>query len=219
MIWDFHTHSSLSDGELSPIELIRRAISKGYVGIGITDHTGIGSLKRIIEELKKDCELAQKLFGIKAICGVELTHLPPKAIPEAAREAKELGAQIVIVHGETIVEPVARGTNIMALSSPHVDILAHPGFLTEEEALLCSKNSIFLEISSHKGHSLTNGYIVKMARKFNLKLLLGSDAHTEEELLTPSFARDVLKGAGLEDGEIEEVLFKNPPILLRKLGF
>ncbi|HLE81453.1 MAG TPA: PHP domain-containing protein, partial [Dehalococcoidia bacterium] len=33
-MYDFHTHTFLSDGVLSPIELIRRAHVKGYRVIG-----------------------------------------------------------------------------------------------------------------------------------------------------------------------------------------
>jgi len=35
---DLHTHSLLSDGELLPLELARRARVKGYTVLGITDH-------------------------------------------------------------------------------------------------------------------------------------------------------------------------------------
>ena len=117
-VYDFHTHSVLSDGELIAVELIRRAAVAGYAAIGITDHCGPGSLERLITELKADCVLAQEHWGIKAVPGVELTHLPLTAIPGLAKRAKELGAGIVIVHGETPVEPVLTGTNEVALGCP-----------------------------------------------------------------------------------------------------
>ena len=37
-MYDFHTHTFLSDGVLSPIELIRRALVRGYKAMAITDH-------------------------------------------------------------------------------------------------------------------------------------------------------------------------------------
>ncbi len=39
MLYDFHTHTTLSDGVLLPMELIRRAIVNGYSALGISDHT------------------------------------------------------------------------------------------------------------------------------------------------------------------------------------
>src|SRR4030043_43475 len=98
VLYDFHTHTFHSDGILSPIELISRACVKGYTAIAITDHVALGSLGRVIKETSEDCALARKYWGILAIPGVELTHLPPESISDIAREAKELGAWLVVVH-------------------------------------------------------------------------------------------------------------------------
>ncbi|MFA4835110.1 MAG: histidinol phosphate phosphatase domain-containing protein [Dehalococcoidia bacterium] len=218
MIYDFHTHTTLSDGVLSPMELIQRAVQNGYHAIAITDHVGIGQLERFIAEITKDCALAEKCWAIKAIPGVELTHLPPSAISDAARDAKEMGAKLVVVHGETIVENVPHGTNSAAVKSPYVDILAHPGLLTSDEATIARKNGIFLEISARKGHSLTNGHVAQIARATGAKLLLDSDAHDERDLLSTSMTTLILKGAGLTESEIEEALRTNPHALLNKLA-
>ena len=218
MIYDFHTHSSLSDGTLSPIELIHRAFRKGYRAIAITDHVGIGELERIIAEVTKNCLLAEKYWNIIAIPGVELTHIPASAINEVAKQAKEAGAQLVLVHGETIIEPVEQGTNLAAVQSPYVDILAHPGLISLEEASLAASNNIFLEISARKGHSFTNGHIVQVANLTGAKLLLGSDAHSEEDLLSESLARAIIQGAGVNPEVIENILHLNPVTLLHRLN-
>ena len=217
MVYDFHTHSTLSDGVLSPIELIRRAQTRGYKAIAITDHVGVGYLERIIKETAEDCALAKEHWDIIAIPGVELTHLPPAAICEAAKRAKEFGAWLVVVHGESIIEPVEKGTNSAALRCPYVDILAHPGLLTLEEAELAATNGIFLEISARKGHSLTNGHIAQLARLTGAKLLLNSDAHNPSDLLSPDLVRQIAHGAGLNEEESVEVLTINACALLKKL--
>ena len=134
---------------------------------------------------------------------------PAHAIAEADKKAKELGAWIVVVHGETIVEPVEKGTNLAALHSPHVDILAHPGLLSLEEAQLAATNGIFLEISARKGHCLTNGHITSLAQQVGAKLLLNSDAHNEHDLLTTSLAAAIAHGAGLDDIACRQVLTLN----------
>ncbi|MBI4302502.1 MAG: histidinol phosphate phosphatase domain-containing protein [Chloroflexi bacterium] len=216
-VLDFHTHTFLSDGVLSPMEMIRRALHQGYLAVGLTDHVGAATLPRVIEEMKRDCALAQGRWNITAFPGVEITHAPISAIGELALEAKARGAALVVVHGESIIEPVEPGTNRAALESPHVDILAHPGLLTEEEARLAAQKGIFLEISARSGHSLTNGHVVLMARRAGASLLLDSDAHDEGNLLTPSLAWSIAAGAGLEEKEIERVLWLNPRALLRKL--
>lgn len=219
MVYDFHTHTSLSDGVLSPIELIRRALVNKYRAIAITDHAAIGSMGRIISEVAEACALARSHWHILAIPGIELTHVPAPAIAETARIAKELGAWIVVVHGETITEPVEKGTNLAALQCPHVDILAHPGLISLEEAKLAVVNNIFLEISFRKGHSLTNGHVALYARQTGAKLLVSSDAHSEQDLLTDSLADAIIHGAGLDDIACRQVLNTNPKILIKKLPF
>ncbi len=217
MIYDFHTHTFLSDGELSPVELIRRALDRGYRGIALTDHVGMGSLERLVPEIVEDCRVAREHWNIMAIPGVELTHLPARAIARAAKRAKELGAWIVVVHGETIVEPVEKGTNLAAIQSPDVDILAHPGLITAQEASLAARSGVFIEISARKGHSLTNGHVARVALAAGCKMLLDSDAHDSADLLTPELATAILLGAGLGEKEAEGVLEAGPTILLRKL--
>ena len=218
MVYDFHTHTLLSDGVLSPIELIRRALVNNYQAIALTDHAATGSFERIIQETVEACALARSHWDILAIPGIELTHLPAQAIAEAARKAKELGAWLVAVHGETIAEPVEKGTNLAALQSPHVDILTHPGLLSPEEARLAAENGIFLEISARKGHCLTNGHVASVAQLAGAKLLLGSDAHDENDLLTAPFAYAVILGAGLDDNACRQVLTVNPQALIENLS-
>ena len=218
MVYDFHTHTSLSDGDLSPIELIRRALVNNYHAIALTDHSATGELSRIIQETTEVCALARAYWNILAIPGIELTHVPPQAIAETAKKAKQLGARVVVVHGETITEPVEKGTNLAALHSPHVDILAHPGLLSLEEAKLAATNNIFLEISARKGHCLANGHIASLAQQVGAKLLLNSDAHNEQDLLTPSLANNIIRGTGLNDTARHQVLTTNPQALIKNLA-
>ena len=218
MLYDFQTQTFLSDGVLSPIELIRRAVVNGYSGLAITDHVGVGGLKPLLERLREDCAMAQEEWGIPVFPGVELTHLPPKMIASAARRAREAGAAMVLVHGETLVEPVERGTNRAAASSPDVDILGHPGLITEEDAHLAGETGVFLEVSARRGHSLTNGHIVKTALASGARLLVDSDAHAPEDLLTEAFALAVARGAGLNEEAARIALVDNPRRLIERLS-
>ena len=217
MVYDFHTHTFLSDGELSPMELIRRAVVRGYSAIAVTDHCGLEDQERIIPILVRECAAASAQWNILAIPGVELTHLPPGLINEAAHKAKDMGAHIVIVHGETVVEPVEPGTNRAALESPHVDILAHPGLLTEEEAKEAATKEVFLELSARRGHSLANGLVAKRGIAHGARLLVDSDAHAPEDLLTESLARAVALGAGMEERRLPSLFQENPLHLLHRL--
>ena len=216
-VYDFHTHTLLSDGVLVPIELIRRAIVTGYAALGISDHTGAGGLERRLEEANEDCRLARERWHYPVYAGVELTHVPASAVAELAMRARRAGAAYVIVHGETPVEPTEPGTNLAAVSCPQVDILAHPGLLTVAEAAIAAENGVFLEITAKSGHALGNGSVAAVARQTGAKLLLGSDTHVPEQLLTPAMATRVLLGAGLSVAEMEHVRRDHPEELLERI--
>jgi putative hydrolase len=217
VLYDFHTHTFHSDGVLSPIELIHRASVAGYSAIAITDHVALGSLGRLIKEISDDCALASAYWDILAIPGVELTHLPPQAIPEIAKKAKEMGAWLVVVHGETTAEPVEKGTNLAAVQSPDVDILAHPGLLTIEEASLAAKNNIFIELTARKGHSATNSHVASVSQKAKARLLVSSDAHHEKDLLIPSLVESILHQSNINQRQRLQIIDRNPLLLIEKV--
>ena len=217
-MFDFHTHTFLSDGVLSPIELIRRAIRTGYRVMAITDHVGPGNMEFILKTLIADCEMANSRWDILALPGVEITHTPSEDIDMMARECRRLGAIVVNVHGETITEPVVEGTNLAAVSSGDVDILAHPGLITLEEARIAAYNGVFLEVSGRKGHGMANGHVVQTARAAGARMVLDSDAHAPEDLLSREFAMKVARGSGLDLEDAVSLLDSAPFDLLDRVG-
>ncbi len=210
---DFHIHSTFSDGELIPAEIIRRAESIGYKALAITDHADHSNIDLIIPRIVKVFKKIQPYTKVVLIPGIELTHVPPEVIPELAKEARKLGAKIIVVHGETLVEPVKKGTNASAIQSD-IDILAHPGLLSVEEVKEASNRGIYLEITARKGHSLSNGHVAKLAFKYSAKLVINTDSHSPGDLISKEFAVKILKGAGLSDAEVK-VVFKNMEDIVR----
>ena len=217
-MYDFHTHTFLSDGALAPIELVRRAQVIGYRGMAITDHVGPGNLEYVVKTLTVDCRAATSRWDILVLPGVEITHAPKEDIDMLAAEAKKMGARVVNVHGETIVEPVEPGTNMAAVTSGHVDILAHPGLVTHEVASIAAANGVFLEVSGRRGHSYANGHVVRVAREAGARMVLDSDAHQPGDLLTDEFALEVAMGAGLSRSEAEALLSDGPRQVLERVG-
>ncbi len=199
---DLHTHTVFSDGALIPSELVRRAESIGVKGIAITDHGDSSNIDFIIPRIVIIAEELNQILKIKVIPGIEITHVPPSLIKCVAEKARSLGAKMIAVHGETLVEPVSPGTNRAALEAD-INVLAHPGLITEEEAVLSKEKGIFLEISARKGHSLTNGHVARLAQRTGAKLVINTDAHTPSDLIDSTFAKRIVKGAGLEQKDFE----------------
>jgi len=212
---DLHTHTLLSDGALVPTELIRRAHAKGYKAIAITDHVDDSNIDFVVPRTVKVCKKLSGIWDIKMIPGCELTHVPPERFSELIEEAKRLGAKLILIHGETLAEPVVAGTNRKALESD-IAILTHPGLISLEDAKLARENGIYLEITTRSIHASTNSHVVEMARKAGASLVLNTDAHEGEDLITKDEARNIASSAGLDEAGIE-ILFENSARIVEKV--
>ncbi|MBN1105659.1 MAG: histidinol phosphate phosphatase domain-containing protein [Deltaproteobacteria bacterium] len=214
---DLHTHSLFSDGELIVSELIRRFEALGYTAVAITDHVDSSNLDFVVPRVVRAAEDLNRCQAVKVVPGVELTHVPPVLIEVLSRKARDLGARLVVVHGETIVEPVPSGTNRAALAAG-ADVIAHPGLLSPEEAHMAAERGILLEISGRKGHSLTNGHVARLAGEMGAPLVLNSDTHSPVDIMTETLARKVVEGSGLPSSAFAE-LQSNARLLLKRIGF
>ncbi len=204
---DLHTHSFLSDGALIPSELLRRAEHLGIEALAITDHVDASNLDFVVPRLVEVCRACAPHMEIRPIPGAEITHAPPETIPKLAERARELGAAIVLVHGETPAEPVRPGTNRAALDAA-IDILAHPGLITPDEAALAAERGIALEITSRKGHNVANGHVARLALETGAELVLNTDAHEPGDLIGDDFAQTVLLGAGIPEDRLDSIFRK-----------
>lgn len=211
---DLHTHSILSDGELLPFELVRRAGAAGYRAIAITDHVDASNIDFVVPRIVQAVKKIKNHAPIEVIPGAEITHVPPALIKELVKEARGLGAGIVVVHGETIAEPVEPGTNKAAIEAG-ADIIAHPGLISREDVLFAKENGIALEITSRKGHCLSNGHVAREALKFGVLLTINTDAHSPSDLITKETARKILLSAGMDENRIDSV-FKTSAAILEK---
>ncbi len=213
---DFHSHSYLTDGTTSATDMWVEAEAREHRALALTDHLGPEDPKPMLEHLRREAA-AWDGSAFFPIIGVELTKLPPRRIADAARAARRAGAEIVIVHGETIVETVPAGTNHAAIDSGAVDVLAHPGLLDPKDAELARDHSVALEISGRRGHSLCNGHVVEVALAAGAELVVDSDAHGPEQLIPPVQARKVALGAGVPAERLERVLVTTPEEIVRRL--
>ena len=214
---DLHTHSIFSDGELLPSELARRADVLGHKALAITDHVDASNIQ-IASQIAEAVNDIRDNWDINVIPGVEITHVPIEVIDKLANKARKFGAEIVVVHGETIVEPVRPGTNRMSAECPEVDIIGHPGLITEEEVQIAVDNDVSLEISARKGHCLGNGHVAKLGLELGANLVLDTDTHAPDDLINYELAERIAKGAEVPDSEIPKILKDNPEKILKKHG-
>ncbi len=63
--YDFHCHSTASDGALSPTQLVQRAHEKGVTSLAVTDHDTVAGIA--------EAQVAANAAGITLIPGIELS--------------------------------------------------------------------------------------------------------------------------------------------------
>ncbi|MDR3639756.1 MAG: histidinol phosphate phosphatase domain-containing protein [Humidesulfovibrio sp.] len=200
---DLHTHTTFSDGELIPAELIRRAKVAGYRAIAITDHADPSNIAHIVTNVRRLTDAYAHYFDMEVLTGVELTHVPSALLSDFTQMARDAGAQIVVCHGETVVEPVVQGTNLAAIEA-RVDVLAHPGLITEVEVKLAAEYGVALEITTRRGHSYANGHVAALAKRFGARLVIDNDAHAPGDLVSRELRQKVGLGAGLTQEDIAQ---------------
>lgn len=211
---DLHTHTIFSDGELLPSELVRRAEAKGYTALALTDHVDSSNIDFVLPRIVKVCKILNRYWEIRSIPGVEITHVPLQEIKGLVRFARKAGAKIVVVHGETISEPVLPGTNKAAIEA-HCDILAHPGIITVKDAESAKRNGVYLELTTRRNHCRPNRRLLEIARSTGAKLILDTDAHSGDDLVSKARARQLLTRLGAKQAEITAI-FRNSAELVRR---
>lgn len=213
---DLHMHTLFSDGELLPSELARRAVKLNHEAIAITDHIDASNVDNL-PQIQKAVDDVNENWDIDVILGAEITHTPVESIDKIAKKARKLGAELIVVHGETLNEPVVEGTNYAAVNSKNVDILAHPGLLSKEEAEIALKNDVYIEITARNGHSLSNGHVANVCREVGNKMIINTDTHSPDNIITFERSKTIGLGAGLNESEVEKAIVDNPRELIERL--
>ena len=143
-------------------------------------------------------------------------------LPDTVRQAREAGAEIVIVHGETLCDQVETGTNFAAIEAG-ADILAHPGLIDEKCAEFAAERGVALEFTSCPRHALANAHVADLALRFGCLLVRGSAARCASELATRSFWMQVVRGAdvfGNSEGKsnLLKLIENSESVLVRRLS-
>ncbi len=204
-MFDFHIHVSCSGGRdgLLPSEAMRLAKCAGFRAVGLVVRADASTLPLLLPRLVPLVKTCSLYADVEAFAGVELVHVPPALLPDTVELAREQGASLVLAHGESIprqlVDVVETGTNLAAIRAG-VDILAHPGLITPEDAELAAERGVLLELNTAPRHCLANGHIVRMAERFGCGLVLGSDATHVSDFESPEVTQALRKAAALGAG-------------------
>jgi len=199
---DIHMHTTASDGVNTIEEMVQAATDLGYEYIGITDHApsiqsrGLGTvLKMISDTRKKIDEINQSQDKVKVLYGYEVNILVDNSLGLPDDILKNLDFVIAGVHTafnqdkKTVTERI-----LTAMENPYVNIISHPSgrMLNERDPIDPDWNKVFeaardkniiLEINGQPFRLDLPDDLIKTAMEWGVKLIIGSDAHSTDELL------------------------------------
>lgn len=192
---DFHVMLSAGtvSGGMDAASALRYASLAGLRFVGLTMISDGSDLARV-RDVAAHVRRLSLYADMEARVGVELHHVPPALLPDTVREARECGAEIVLVHGETLCDQVEPGTNFAAVEAG-ADIIAHPGLIDEKCAEFAAERGVALEFTSCPRHGLANAHVADLALRFGCLLVRGSAARGASELTTRSFWGQIIRGA------------------------
>lgn len=210
-ILDVHTHTIASGHAYNTMtEMIRTAREKGLEVYGITEHAPQmpGSCHdfyfhnlKVVERQHGDLEL---------LLGVELNILDEKGTVDL--EEPYLGRMDVAIASLHIpcIQPGSREWNtqclIQAMKNPHINIIGHPDdgrYLLDYEAVVqaAKEYHTLLEINNNslnprgfrKNARENDLEILRLCRKYQVPVIMGSDAHYDQDILNHALILPLLE--------------------------
>lgn len=208
---DLHTHTYASGHAYNTMnEMALAAKNKGLALLGITDHapamTGSASLLHFL-----NLKVARReKYGLPLMLGTEVNiidHRGKLDLPDNVLE--EMDVVIASLHIRCIKPgTIEENTNayVGAIRNPHVDIIGHPDDVRypvayervikeakEQGVLIELNNSSLSPDSFRKNAKEADLTILRLCREYSVPIVVGSDAHAEEDILNFEYADTLLE--------------------------
>lgn len=197
---DLHMHSAWSDGAFSIREMAKACMEKGYEYMAITDHSqylkvanGL-TAERLRLQAKEIDALNAEFENFHIFKGVEMDILPDGTLDYDDDMLSEMDLVIASIHSSfNQPEHVIMKRLEQALTSKHVDIIAHPtgrligrraGYQIDIDQLieLAKKTNTALELNANPARlDLRTEHLIK-ANDNGVTLVINTDAHNIDML-------------------------------------
>jgi putative hydrolase len=213
---DLHVHTSYTEGECSPSEVLNEAEKKKIRIVGFTDHVRKSSdwfekYKEEIMNLKKNKRKVVSLLGIEARILDRFGNIDATTKMINASELV-LG----VVHRwpfQTLTNLKERYTELLinTIKKGKINVLGHPTYLLGKRLDLSNKqierladaafqHSVAIEINSSKRVPTENFVYICYEKGVNFSI--GSDAHKKEEIGDVDWSIDLLERLGIDEKHI-----------------
>lgn len=178
---DLHTHSTKSDGSMTPAEVVRHAKEQGLAAVALTDHDTVEGVREAMEEGER--------IGIEVVPAIEFSV-------KAKTETHILGYYIDI-ENPVLLEQLETIKKVRARRIAETcEKLRSLGFdVTVEEALAIAPSGLVGR--AHFAKLLTDkGYTSSVKEAFELYLNSGKPAYSSTQFLSRFDAVNLIKTAG-----------------------
>ncbi len=212
--YDFCVHA-VPDGENTVEEMAFLARYLGYGGIALANHS---------DKLPQPKPVLNSIDGLEIFRGIELVEENPSKLQGLIGRFRQ-SVDVLIVHGGS------ESINRAALENPRVDILNHPAFdrssgLNQVLAKAAAENGVAIGLTLRPVlHSRGSRRIrilsdlranIDLARKYDVSLVLSSDAMSCFDLRSPMETLALAEVCGLEEDEALEAISIVPEKILAK---
>ncbi len=226
---DCHTHSDWSDGGATIEQMARTAMALGHEYLVLTDHSarltvahGL-SAERLAEQLVEVRRLNEELAPFRILTGMEVDILLDGALDLADELLGELDVVVASVHSKLAMPgPEMTRRMVMAVASPHVDILGHctnrkvpgPGgrgrppstFDAEIVFAACAQFDTAVEINCRPERQDPPDELLALALEWGCKVSIDTDAHAPGQLEWQPYGCDKAARHGIEVDDIVNAL-------------
>lgn len=222
---DVHTHTLASGHAFSTLqEMARTAADKGLKLLGITEHTpGIPGTCNLIY-FRNLHVVPRHMYGIDLLLGAEINILDTHGhIDLDEFHLNKLDLRIAGIHS-LCYEPGTREENthglVEVIRNPFIHIISHPGDGTaqldfEPLVLAAKEHHTLLEINNsslkpirHKKEARGNNLeILRLCKRYEVPVILGSDAHISFDIANYQYALELVA-----ETEFPEALIMNTSV-------
>jgi len=197
---DLHTHTRLSDGSSSVVEMLEAGAAAGYSYMAITDHSqALGVAGGMTEdELREEHagirELQDQFPKMRLLCGVEVDIHVDERLDCSDELLASCDVVVASIHS-ALQKPLEVQTArlLAAIDNPHVDIIAHPtgrlvgkrpGYEIDLAAVLdaCARTRTAIEVSGQPERLDLDADSIRAAIERGVMLALDTDAHEQSQV-------------------------------------
>jgi DNA polymerase (family 10) len=221
---DLQMHTTASDGRSSLKEMAQAAIELGYEYIAISDHSqnlkvahGLDK-KRFRRQFKQIDEFNQSQDKIRVLKAAEVDILKDGSLDLDEEILSEFDLVLCSIHSHFNLSEEEQTKRVLtAMQSPYFHIFAHPTgrLLNAREAYeldmdrvmrAAKENGVILEVNAQPTRLDLDDVMVQKAIEMGIKISLGTDAHSTEELEYMQLGVDQARRGWAETADVVNTL-------------